>query len=188
MLDEPLLENVDALVGQRCNSPRPREQLSRGGSDVDELRGEVLVVGEFRKRHDPQVAVPPTLTDYCWVWFDWGDGDTGGQVRAYSHRAGMVDDLNLHRLVTETGQDDAVEHVSLQEGTSPTDVSALVVERFRFDLVHGLLVLLVSQSDGTLAVGVDEHFEVAAVVSPVWPHLVEHLRDRLALFSKLDQR
>lgn len=90
MLDEPLLENVDALVGQRGDSPRPREQLSWGGSDVDELRGEVLLVDEFRKRHDPQVAVPPALADYCWVWFDWGDGDTGGSgSRLFSsHRDG----------------------------------------------------------------------------------------------------
>src|ERR1700677_1704937 len=98
----------------------------------------------------------------------------------------MADDLNLHRLVTEPRQDDSVEHVSLQEGTSPIDVSALVVERFRFDLVHGLGLLLISPSDGTLAVGVVEHLEVAAAGSPVRPHLVEYLRDRLAFFGKVD--
>jgi hypothetical protein len=95
------------------DSPCAREQLRWGGSDVDKLRSEVLLGDELWKRHDPQVAVPPALADYRLVWFDRGDRDTGGQVRAHPHCAGMVDDLNLHRLVTEPGQNDAVEHVPL---------------------------------------------------------------------------
>ena len=126
------------------------------------------------------------LSDYLWMLFDWGDGDAGSQVCARPHRAGVVYDLNLHRQITETGQNDIVEHVSLEERTSPTNISALIVERFRFDRVHGLRVLLVSRSDRTLAVGIDEYLEVATAGSPVWSHLIKNLRDRLALFSKID--
>src|SRR5215217_1699755 len=45
-------------------------------------------------------------------------------------------------------------------------------------------VSLASLPDRAFAVAVDEHFEVASVVSPVRPDLVEHLCDALTLFGE----
>jgi hypothetical protein len=94
----------------------------------------------------------------------------------------VCDDLDLHRHLAETGQDDAGEYIALEKGTRPTDVCALVVQRILFDGVHGVEVLLVSLSDGTFTVDVAEHLEVAPAFSPVRPDLVRHLADRLASF------
>jgi hypothetical protein len=122
------------------------------------------------------------------VRLDRRHGDALGQIGASSHRTGVRDDLDLHRFFAETGQDDAVEYIALEKGTGPTDLCALVVERLLFDGVHGLEVLLVSSSDGTSTVDVEEHLEVTPAFPPVRPDLVKHLADRLALFYKVDQR
>jgi hypothetical protein len=75
----------------------------------------VLTVDETCQRHNPKVAVPP-LAGHRLVALDRRNSDTLGQVGASSHRAGVRDDLDLHRHLAETGQDNPVEYIPLQRG------------------------------------------------------------------------
>jgi hypothetical protein len=120
------------------------------------------------------------------MWLDRRHGDAWRHVGASSHRARVADDLDHHWVRTETGKDHSVEHVTLQQGTAPTDITALVIERLRFDLVHDWPLLLASP-DGAFTVNVKYDLKIAAAASPVGPDLIEHLSDRQPLLSKIDQ-
>jgi hypothetical protein len=72
-----------------------------------------VTLDEVRERHEPTVTVPPVAGDQS-VRLDRRDGDAQGQGGAGPHGAGVRDDLDLPRLVAETGQDDVVENVALE--------------------------------------------------------------------------
>lgn len=74
---------------------------------------------------------------------------------------------------------DAVEHIALEEGAAPRNVSPLVVQFLRFQAVHFLLPT--ATANRTVPVSVRDDLEIAAPVAPRWVDGIEHCRCGLLL-------
>ncbi len=100
MLNNTLLQYVDATVAQRRDADVETQKPGGRRCDINELRSVVLAVHEFSKRHYPQVSVPSISLDFA-VLLNRRNGDAWTKLCAFTHRARMRYYLYKARLVSE---------------------------------------------------------------------------------------